>query len=223
MKNVPFSLQPDEVLAVSSLLSKRLERDKEDFYQFSDCFNKDFIRQLSSSIDAAKLLVDIEPIRERLKLLQLEMHQQMKKLQLLVDEFLQHINEKEPDLANYLDISMLSSSISQNKVDETIILLRRLLRRIDILPTVSPSLKKYGSEVSTNFADISFLLNEKIKCVRQQETANRDNSELMRTLWRMVESISNAGLLIYRRTNPAKAREYSLSELKSNAGIVSSY
>ncbi|HUW07629.1 MAG TPA: hypothetical protein VMW01_15380 [Williamwhitmania sp.] len=223
MKNVPFSLQPEEVLAVSSLLSKRLERDKEDFYRFSDCFNKDFLHQLSGSIEAAKLMEDTEPLRERLRQLQAETHLQMNKLQTLVDEFHQHLEEKEKDMVNYLDISLLSSSIAQNKVDVTITMLRRMLRRIDMLPVVSPSMKKYASEISTNFADISFLLNEKVKFTHQQEGALRDNSELMRTLWRMVESISNAGLLIYRRTNPNKAREYSLAELKNNVGIVSSY
>lgn len=223
MKNVPFSLRPDEVLAVSSLLSKRLERDKEDFYRFSDCFNKDFLRQLVGNIEAAKLMVDMEPIKERLQLLQAEMHQQMSKLHGLVDELLQHVDEQEHDLVNYLDISLLSNSIAQNKVDVTITLLRRLLRRIDMLPTVSPSMKKYASEISTNFADLSYLLNEKMKFSHQQECASRDNLELMKTLWRMVESVSNAGLLIYRRANPDKAREYSLAELRNNVGIVSSY
>jgi len=37
----------------------------------------------------------------------------------------------------------------------------------------------------------------------------------------MVESISNAGLLIYRRSDPDKAKEYSLTELRSRVNQVS--
>lgn len=56
---------------------------------------------------------------------------------------------------------------------------------------------------------------------REKDMVAQENQILVNSLWRMVESISNAGLLIYRRSDPDKAKEYSLTELRNRVNQVS--
>ena len=216
MKNVPNLLRPEEVLAVSNMLRKRLERDKEDFFRFSDCFNLDFIRQLSGNIEAAKLMADDRPIIDRLANRSSEMRMVFDKLSIHIADLHTHIFENEPNTIAHLDLTLLMTSINQRKVDAVITLLRRLISKFDAMDNVTPVVRKYVSEVTVLFADLTYIELETMKLQREKELVVQGNQALVRNLWRMVESISNAGLLIYRRSNPNKAKEYSLSELKSS-------
>ena len=216
MKNVPNLLRPEEVLAVSNMLRKRLERDKEDFFRFSDCFNLDFIRQLSGNIEAAKLMADDRPIIDRLANRSSEMRMVFDKLSIHIADLHTHIFDNEPNTIAHLDLTLLMTSINQRKVDAVITLLRRLISKFDAMDNVTPVVRKYVSEVTVLFADLTYIELETMKLQREKELVVQGNQALVRNLWRMVESISNAGLLIYRRSNPNKAKEYSLSELKSS-------
>jgi len=221
MKNVPNLLHPEEVLAMSTLLRKRFERDKADFFRFSDCFNVDFIKQLSGSIDAAQMMADDRPITNRLENRNSEKRLVLDKLSVHVSDLSAHISDNEPNTSAHLDLTLLITSINQRKVDAVITLLRRLISKFDSMSDVSPEVRKYASEVSVLFADLTFIEIDTMKLQREKELVVRANQTLVKSLWRMVESISNAGLLIYRRSNPNKAREYSLSELKSSLSEAS--
>lgn len=221
MRNVPNMLRPEEVLAVSTMLRKRLERDKEDFFRFSDCFNLDFIRQLSGSIEAAQLMADDGPITDRLSSYNAEMRKVFDKLAIHVADLFTHVSENEPNTSAHLDLTLLMTSINQRKVEAVITLLRRLINKFDTIPNVSPEVKKYAREVAVLFADLTFIEIERMKLQREKELVLQENQTLVRSLWRMIESISNAGLLIYRRSNPSKAKEYSLAELRSHVIEVS--
>ena len=222
MKNVPNLLRPHEVLAVSNMLRKRLERDKDDFFRFSDCFNLDFIRQLSGNIEAAQSMADDGPITDRLSSYNVEMRRVLDKLSTHVSNLYTYVSENEPSTSSHLDLTLLLASINQRKVEAVVTLLRRLISKFDTIPNVSPEVRKYASEVAVLFSDITYIENEKTKLQRQKELVVQENQVLMGSLWRMAESISNAGLLIYRRSNPDKAKEYSLSELRNRVGEVSS-
>lgn len=206
---------------MSTLLRKRFERDKADFFRFSDCFNVDFIKQLSGSIDAAQMMADDRPITNRLENRNSEKRLVLDKLSVHVSDLSAHISDNEPNTSAHLDLTLLITSINQRKVDAVITLLRRLISKFDSMSDVSPEVRKYASEVSVLFADLTFIEIDTMKLQREKELVVRANQTLVKSLWRMVESISNAGLLIYRRSNPNKAREYSLSELKSSLSEAS--
>lgn len=221
MKNVPNLLRPEEVLAVSNLLRKRLERDKDDFFYFSECFNKDFIKQLVVNIEDAESMSDEAQISRRIASYSAEMH-------MILDDLANHLSnlytytlEKEPDTTNHLDLSLLMVNVKQRKVDNVITLLRRLINKFDALSNASSDVKKFASEVTLLFANLNFIEKEKCKLQREKDLIAQENHILINSLWRKVESISNAGLLIYRRSNPDKAREYSLSELRNRASQTS--
>ncbi len=222
MKNVPNLLRPEEVVAVSNALRKRLERDKDDFFSFSDCFNIDFIRRLSTSIEAAKLITDEAQINNRIDECSIQTRMVMERLSNHMNDMFEYISKNEPDTAIQIDFTLLLSNIKQRKVDAIITLLRRLINKFDTLPSTSQEVKKYASEVAFIFADLNFVENEKSKLQREKDMVIQENQVLVNSLWRMVESISNAGLLIYRRSNPDRAKEYSLAELRSGVNQVSS-
>jgi len=221
MKNVPNLLRAEEVVAVSNALRKRLERDKDDFFSFSDCFNLDFLRRLSLSIEAAKLLTDEAHISNRIVECSIQTRMIMERLSNHVSDMFAYISKNEPDVIAQIDYALLLSSIKQKKVDVVITLLRRLISKFDKIQSVSPEVRKYATEVTLIFADLNFIENEKCKLQREKDMVSQENQILVNSLWRMVESISNAGLLIYRRSDPDKAKEYSLTELRSRVNQVS--
>jgi len=222
MKNVPNLLRAEEVVAVSNALRKRLERDKDDFFSFSDCFNVDFLRRLSVSIEAARVMADEVHLSNRIVDCSTQTRIVMERLTNHMSDMFGYVSENEPDTIAQIDYTLLITSIKQKKVDVVITLLRRLISKFDKIQSVSPEVRKYATEVTLIFADLNFIENEKCKLQREKDMVSQENQILVNSLWRMVESISNAGLLIYRRSNPDKAKEYSLAELRSRVNQVSS-
>lgn len=221
MKNVPSLLRPEEVLAVSNLLRKRLERDKDDFFYFSECFNKDFLKQLVGNIEDAERMADEAQISRRIAAYNAEMHMILDDLSSHLSELYTYTIENEPDTTTHLDLSLLMVNVKQRKVDVVITLLRRLINKFDALNNASSNVKMFASEVTLLFANLNFIDKEKCKLQKEKDVITLENHILINSLWRKVESISNAGLLIYRRSNPDKAREYSLSELRNRASQTS--
>lgn len=221
MKNVPNLLRAEEVVAVSNALRKRLERDKDDFFSFSDCFNIDFLKRLSVSIEAAKLMNDEAHISNRIVECSTQTRMVMERLSNHISDMFGYISTNEPDTIAQIDFTLLTTSIKQKKVDFVITLLRRLISKFDTIQSVSPEVRKYASEVTLIFADLNFVENERCKLQREKDMVSQENQILVNSLWRMVESISNAGLLIYRRSDPDKAKEYSLTELRNRVNQVS--
>ena len=221
MKNVPNLLRPEEVLAVSNLLRKRLERDKEDFFYFSECFNKDFIKKLVVNIEDAENMADEAQVSRSIAAYNAEMLMILDDLSNHLSELYTYTIENEPDTTTHLDLSLLMVSIKQRKVDVVITLLRRLINKFDLLSNASSNVKKFAGEVTILFTNLNFIEKEKSKLQREKDLITQENHLLINSLWRKIESISNAGLLIYRRSNPDKARDYSLSELRNRASQTS--
>lgn len=163
MKNVPNLLRAEEVVAVSNALRKRLERDKDDFFSFSDCFNIDFLKRLSVSIEAAKLMNDEAHISNRIVECSTQTRMVMERLSNHISDMFGYISTNEPDTIAQIDFTLLTTSIKQKKVDVVITLLRRLISKFDTIQSVSPEVRKYASEVTLIFADLNFVENERCK------------------------------------------------------------
>lgn len=215
-----FYFKIEELPVVAGFTIENATRDLADFTAFSPMFTPEYLKAVGTKRDSVNALIHSSTLSKQLKVITGE-------LAVLTTNFRTPLNRIE----NYFrlakdQIDILPQDIGIKQVRKMIGsgnaegLMQELRRLIATLERNKEALKKTGftdamlEEVKTTVAGIDRLNTQQSILMSERNINTQENVAVFNDLWRDVKSLIETGKAIYNRVNPAKAKDYSIAELR---------
>jgi hypothetical protein len=224
---VTFPCKAEELVAIASFILVSLKRDAKAFEDFSHFFGKKFISDFEAQVKsarnllksgakgAASLKLATEALYATLDAIilmngQIKVFIKRARPPLNLKSFgLSAINEKarKRDAEGVIGgLELLADAVSRNE---------EALKKAGLPPKTIAMVKSAGEKVARE--------NQKqyeMKLKRSEETAK--NNEALNSLYVEIMSICDTGKLIFRKSKPARIKEYTFIELKKKVRSIQS-
>ncbi|MDR2775984.1 MAG: hypothetical protein LBC19_14860 [Tannerella sp.] len=217
-----YSCKDEELPVVCRNALVYVKRDSADFFAFSPLFDEDYLKRFGEKIDLVDELVSPKTETEELKKITKQLYQTL-------DSLLEPVAR----IRGYLLLAKDSVDMSAKNFGLAVLSRKIMSRdaegaRQNLLLVIS-YLKKYQEELTAvGFSDtvitqmesaVTSIANDnqrQFEIVSNRKSIVQNNMKVLNELYKQLIDLLNVGKLLYKTTDPVKAKEYTFSALKKS-------
>ena len=215
-----YNCKDEELAPICNYAANGLNRDLADFSTFSPNFNNDYLTGFKTRILNASDLVEPQSETQELKIITLRFHSTL-------DGLIDPLNR----LTGYINLAQLEQIISLS--DFGIKYLRKSIASgdaegvIQALHSINGNISKYKDllkaqgmpdDLVARFANAATAVAEdkqkQFAIISNRKRIVQNNLESLNGLYGQLNEILKVGKILYKTTDPLKAKEYAFTELK---------
>lgn len=213
-----FHCKIEEMPTIASFVIASFTRDLADFNNYSTLFNQEFLADLDAQRQTCTELIMTDSVNIELKNASKRLYENLKKLRISLVLIEGYIILAKRDLNNdYLGLRKLRLNMKAGNVEGVILSGRSFINNINECKTIliRKGMKQEQIEALKNlFNSIESLNREQNELLSKRSQNCLNNMYIFNNLWDLLSQIFQVGKAIYKSTNEAKLKDYTMIQLK---------
>ena len=208
----------EEMPTLAGFVLSCVTRDLADFTDYSAIFNQEYLTDLDAKRKACTELIMTDSVNIALKATTARLYEQLKNLRILLVRIEGYMNMAKTGLSGErLGIKKLRSHLDRKNVEGVVLNGRSFVNNLTENKTVlmAKGLKQEQIDSLTTLLNtLESLNNEQNELMSKRAQNCLNNMGAFNNLWDVLLPVLQAGKAIYKATNEAKLKDYTLTHLK---------
>ena len=208
----------EEMPTIAGFVLASVTRDLADFTDYSVIFNQDYLTDLDAKRKACTELIMTDSVNIALKAATTRLYEQLKNLRILLVRIEGYMNMAKTGLSGErLGIKKLRSHLDRKNVEGVVLNGRSFANNLTENKTVlmAKGLKQEQIDSLTTLLNTLESLNEEQNELMSKRAQNcLNNMGAFNNLWDVLLPVLQAGKALYKATNEAKLKDYTMTHLK---------
>jgi hypothetical protein len=219
-KERKFTLRIEEVPAIGQFIYDSYVTDEADFKSFSPQFNDVYKTDYVDKFNAVKEILNSKILTAELKMITARMYNNAQKLKIEIDRLEAYTKLTQANLkVSVADFKFKEIRKAANKKDfEGLIENLKISLQLTQDNLVALQAKGFTPTAKTAIEDLrtAFELDnaEQNRKLDQRRQTVAENTDIINTFYEKISEILAIGKVLYKKTNPEKAKSYTLSAIQ---------